>query len=116
MKAKTWTWLKQNMPGIWSYAPPGGPFGRSGVPDRINVWRGIFFAIEAKADKNGYLSDLQRHELEKIKRAGGICAVLYGFEEQKLITIKNLIVNRTKEWIDGGSSAAKAEGTPQPGG
>lgn len=100
MKAKIWTWLKNNMPGLWSYCPAGGAFGRGGVPDRINLWRGVFFAIEAKTDRDCTASDLQKIQLKKIKKAGGISIVMYGFEEHKLKLVRDMILERTKEWVD----------------
>lgn len=100
VKVKIRKWVKDNMPGAWHYAPPGGMFGRNGVPDDIWLWRGKFFAIEAKADDTRGPSDLQRHELNSIKRAGGISCVMYGFEEGKLAKIRQMILTSTKEWVE----------------
>jgi hypothetical protein len=106
-------WVQVSMPGSWHYAPPGGPFGRAGVPDDVWLWRGVFFAIESKADHRNEVTDLQRHVLQKIKKAGGIVAVLYGFEIDKLQRIREMIVERTKEWTDVGDSSS-VRGVPLP--
>jgi hypothetical protein len=75
-------------------------YSKNGAPDDIWLWRGVFFAIESKADENGQVSGLQRFELEKIRRAGGISAVSYGYDEDKLERIKAMILKRTPDWVD----------------
>lgn len=100
VKAKVQQWLKENMPGLWNYAAPGGPFGRAGVPDRLGLWRGVFFAIEVKADHSNKPTALQMKELMAIKANGGISAVLYGFQEDKLHAIRNEIIRRSQYGID----------------
>lgn len=49
----------------------GCAFTRAGVPDLLVCVRGHFVAIEVKAE-NGKLSELQKHNLEQIRKAGGI--------------------------------------------
>lgn len=88
------------MPGLWTYSAPGGPFGKGGTPDRLNLWRGIFFAIEVKRDHTNKPTELQLHQLNLIKKNGGIAAVLYGFEVEKLILIRNTIIQRTPGYVD----------------
>lgn len=83
------------MPGAWGYSSPGGPFGKGGMPDRLGLWRGIFFAIEFKRDHTVKPTDLQKHQLELIRQNGGIAAVLYGYEEHKLIIIRDTILERS---------------------
>jgi penicillin-binding protein-related factor A (putative recombinase) len=100
VKADVYDWLKANMLGAWLYAPPGGAFGRAGTPDRLGLWRGVFFAIEIKRDRTNTVTNLQLKRLLEIKSAGGMALVLYGFEEQKLIYIRNEIVKRTPNWVD----------------
>jgi len=100
VKQKVLVWLKHNMPGVWTYAPPGGAFGRSGVPDRIAVWRGVFFAAEIKADRTRDLTALQAEQLKRIRRGGGIASALYGFEVDKLVRIREAIIARTVDWVD----------------
>lgn len=98
VKQKIRGWVKDNMLGSWHFAVPGGPFGKNGMPDDIWLWRGVFFAIEAKADEDGYVTALQRKSLREIRVAGGISAVLYGFELRKLEQIKVMILDRTPSW------------------
>jgi hypothetical protein len=100
VKLKIYRWINLNMPGLWGYSPRGGPFGKSGVPDRLNLWRGIFFAVEAKADHSCKPTELQWEQLRLIQRNGGIAAVSYGYEEHKLIQIRDLILERTPNFVD----------------
>lgn len=100
VKRKIRQWVRDNMPGAWHYAPPGGAFGRAGVPDDVWLWRGKFFAIEAKADTSRPPTDLQWHELKKIKAAGGISCVMYGFETNKLEIIRRTILDCTRDWVE----------------
>ena len=50
--------------------PATGGFGRSGIPDIVGCYKGVFFAIECKAGK-GIPTALQERELMNIKKAGG---------------------------------------------
>lgn len=51
-------------------------FTRSGVPDILACVNGHFVGIEVKA-KDGRPSELQLHNIRKIREAGGIAFVLY---------------------------------------
>lgn len=100
VKEKIRQWLIVNMPGAWRYAPPGGAFGRGGVPDRLGLWRGVFFAIEVKRDHSVKPTALQMKELKDIQKNGGIAAVLFGFEIHKLERIRDEILRRSQYGID----------------
>lgn len=62
----------------------GGGYQRNGLPDLIICWKGRFIGIELKAE-NGRASELQKYELEQIRKAGGVGLILKpsGFEELK---------------------------------
>lgn len=77
--------------GVWSFPPQAGPFGSSGIPDRIACVRGHLVGIEAKADKTKKPTALQAKCMGDIERAGGKCFVVYDAETIK--TVEN--------WIDG---------------
>lgn len=70
--------------GAWILKTWGGGFQRSGIPDLLCCYNGNFMAIELKAE-NGKLSQLQKFELDKIQKAGGVAIVLRpsDFEEFK---------------------------------
>lgn len=57
------------------FYPVTGGFGASGVPDIIVCYFGWFIGIECKAGKNT-LSALQRQNIARIDKAGGITAVI----------------------------------------
>lgn len=49
----------------------GCGFTQAGVPDLLVCCNGRFVAIEVKAE-NGRVSELQKHNIQEIKQAGGI--------------------------------------------
>ena len=56
--------------GAYYFFPATGGYGRSGVPDIIGCYRGLFFAIECKAGTNKPTA-LQEVEMKKIREASG---------------------------------------------
>ncbi len=61
--------------GAYYFFPATGGFGRSGVPDIIVCYKGIFIGIECKAGKNTTTA-LQDREMQKIMLAGGYALVV----------------------------------------
>ena len=61
--------------GAYYFMPATGGFGRSGVPDIVGCFNGVFFAIECKAGK-GIPTALQEREICRIRRAGGVAFVI----------------------------------------
>lgn len=57
------------------FYPVTGGYGRSGVPDIIGCYRGLFFGIECKAGKNKP-TPLQEKNLKEIRAAGGLDMVV----------------------------------------
>ena len=57
------------------FYPVTGGYGRSGVPDIIVCYRGLFIGIECKASKNKP-TPLQEKNMEDIHKAGGIALVI----------------------------------------
>jgi hypothetical protein len=84
-----------NFPGIWKYAPPGGPFGNVGAPDRFYLWKGVFIAIEAKAEGNKP-TERQLMHLIKINENGGVAAVVTGLDKDKMEKIRGIILRRVQ--------------------
>jgi hypothetical protein len=98
-KIKVWAYeqYKTIFPGHWSYAPRGGVFGKSGTPDRLICWMGIFIAIEIKATADDHPTDLQRQQLNAIAKAGGVAAVLRGKDLRKLYLIRDFALSKVKD-------------------
>ena len=66
------TQLKER--GAYYFYPVTGGYGKSGVPDIIGCYDGLFFGIECKAGKNKTTA-LQDKNIEDILAAGG-CALI----------------------------------------
>ena len=61
--------------GAYYFYPVPGGFGRSGVPDIVGCYQGLFFAIECKAGKNKP-TPLQQKNMDQITDAGGLTWVV----------------------------------------
>jgi Holliday junction resolvase len=61
--------------GAYYFFPAPGGYGRSGVPDIVCCYRGVFIAIECKAGTNKP-TPLQEAEMGKIKKAQGFVLVV----------------------------------------
>lgn len=81
-----------NFKGIFYYAPPGGIFGKAGMPDHLYLWRSVLIAIEVKSP-NGTLTKLQRKTLDDLKDQGAVAAVVFGKDTSKMNLIKSIIEN-----------------------
>ena len=62
----------------------GGGFQKSGIPDILACVNGVMVAVEVKAS-NGRPSELQKLNISRINKSGGIGVFLYpeGFEQFK---------------------------------
>lgn len=67
--------LKKLGSDLYYFFPMTGGYGRSGVPDIIGCYRGMFFAIECKAGKNTTTA-LQDREIEAIRTAEGFALIV----------------------------------------
>jgi Holliday junction resolvase len=56
--------------GAYYFMPATGGYGRSGIPDIVGCFNGVFFAVECKAGRN-IPTALQEREISKIRNAGG---------------------------------------------
>lgn len=61
--------------GAYYFFPVTGGYGRSGVPDIICCYRGIFFAFECKAG-DSTVTALQQKNIDEILAAGGVALVI----------------------------------------
>lgn len=95
VKAFVDKFMMANFPGIWKYSPPGGPFGNVGAPDRFYLWRGVFIAIEVKAEGNKP-TERQMMHLNKIHENGGVAAVVTGLDANKMEMIRGSILGRVR--------------------
>jgi Holliday junction resolvase len=77
--------LKEN--GAYYFFPATGGYGRSGVPDIVACYRGVFIGIECKAGNNKPTS-LQEAEMRKIREANGFTLVI---NEENINDVKVLL-------------------------
>ena len=61
--------------GAYYFYPATGGYGKSGVPDIVGCYKGMFFGIECKAGKNTP-TPLQEKSLREIRAAGGFDIVV----------------------------------------
>jgi len=73
VKKKVVDVIKKN--GAYYFFPATGGYGRSGVPDVVCCYRGVFVAIECKAGTNKP-TPLQEAEMAKIRQAQGFTLVV----------------------------------------
>lgn len=79
------TELLNSYAGIWYYMPVPTGYGRRTV-DYIGCFRGVFFAIETKAEGKAP-TPLQRQTLHAIKDAGGRTFVIDGETPDDLLPL-----------------------------
>jgi len=73
VKKKVVDVIKKN--GAYYFFPATGGYGRSGVPDIVCCYRGMFVAIECKAGSNKPTA-LQEAEMDKIRQTQGFVRVV----------------------------------------
>jgi hypothetical protein len=73
VKKKVVDVIKKN--SAYYFFPATGGYGRSGVPDVVCCYRGVFVAIECKAGNNKPTA-LQEAEMQKIRQAQGFVLVV----------------------------------------
>jgi Holliday junction resolvase len=73
VKKKVVDAIKKN--GAYYFFPATGGYGRSGVPDVVCCYRGMFVAIECKAGSNKPTA-LQEAEMYKIGQAQGFVLIV----------------------------------------
>ena len=81
--------------GVWYYSPQSGPFGKSGIPDRVAIVKGKFIGIECKANISRKPTALQTKTMKEIEEQGGKCFVVYDDE-----TIQKVVDYITEELVE----------------
>lgn len=87
---------------VWYFSPQAGPYGQAGIPDRIGVLTGLFFAVECKADATKKMTALQELCKEKIEAAGGKFFLVY--DKATIEEVRQWIVGTRSRRQEGGSS------------
>jgi len=100
-KIKQWLrkQMKERFPDALHYAPPGGRFGKAGMPDDMwfipsgNPDICVVVAIESKVEGNTP-TQLQMKHLKHLKLCGCISAVMTDKDKVKLEKIYNEVLRR----------------------
>lgn len=100
VKVKIKRWYEQNLPGHWRVSPRGGPFGKAGTGDDVICYLGFFVMIEVKSD-DGQLTGLQTNCLNAVAKAGGVAAVVKGFDVERLFVIKSMVDEKHAAMVRG---------------
>ncbi len=82
IKAAIQRYLKKK--GAWNLKIWGSGIGRTGIPDLLCCYRGRFIALEVKVPGNT-ATKLQEYEINQIRAAGGIAAVVHSKDEVEAI-------------------------------
>lgn len=83
-------YMATHFPGAWKYNPPGGAFGKAGVPDKLFLYKGVMIAIEAKAE-TGIPTKLQIKNLRHLKEQGCIAAIVKGQDLNRMDQIRKAV-------------------------
>ena len=85
VKRKVYEILKKY--NVYYFSPIMSGYGKSGVPDVIACYKGVFIGIECKATEKNKPTDLQQRNLDDIKMKGGWALVIHKDNLQELITL-----------------------------
>ena len=96
------TELKKQIPLIWYSKIHGDPMQKRGIPDFLMCINGKFVAIEFKIFRYRLnITPLQQHEMDKIRKAGGIALVVFRRERDGKICFLDREYDSIKECVDG---------------
>lgn len=84
--------MKQ-LKGCYYFYPVTGGYGKSGVPDIVGCYKGLFFAFECKANGNKP-TPLQELNMSQIRDAGGAALVV---TEHNVLFVKAFLENLASE-------------------
>lgn len=87
--------MKSAFPDIWYYSPPGGAFGKAGVPDHLYLYKGVMIAIECKAGTP--VTALQMKNLKHLQQQGAVSAYIDGIDKVKMQKIIAAIRQRVEK-------------------
>jgi hypothetical protein len=79
-------------PDVWYFMPYMSGMGRAGIPDIIICCRGLFIAVEVKADPKKKTTVLQDRELAAIRAADGEASVVHSESIQELSAMLHAIL------------------------
>ena len=90
---------------VWYFSPQAGPYGVSGIPDRIAIVCGTFVGIECKRDSKHEMTKLQERCQEQIENAGGKFFLVY--DRATIELVRQWIVSTRSRRQESGSSGVR---------
>lgn len=91
-----------NAKGIYWAIIPEGSYGKSGDPDLIVCYKGLFVGLEAKT-YDGHQSNIQKVRQREIEDSGGVYAIVRSVEEVEKVldmAIENIKAHRRNKNVD----------------
>lgn len=80
-----------NAEGVEFHSPQAGPYGGTGVEDRIAIVCGLYLGVEAKADASKKMTAKQELRKKKVLAAGGTHFLVY--DKETIEQVRQWIVN-----------------------
>jgi hypothetical protein len=80
----------------------GSPMQVSGVPDLLGCYRGYFLGLEVKRSADEKATPLQKYNMERIRAAGGIAALIHSVPQAEAVL----------DWIDRREARRSSSGKP----
>lgn len=81
----------------WYFMPVSNGMGVHGLPDFLGHFRGVFFAVETKADEKKDPTPLQRHQLDAIRNTRGRRFVFRGLNSLGFAEFKDWVESITQK-------------------
>lgn len=90
-KVKGWLDKMFKAEGVCYFSPQAGPYGSSGVEDRIAIVCGLYLGVEAKADASKKMTAKQELRKQAVLKAGGTHFLVY--DKATIEAVRQWILN-----------------------
>lgn len=127
-KVKGWLDKMFKEEGVCYFAPQAGPYGSSGVEDRIAIVCGLYLGVEVKADASKKMTAKQELRRAKVLEADGWHFLVY--DKQTIEEVREFIqyvracnsrqegisgvIPRPRYYLEGNTKRATCAGEPSP--
>lgn len=91
-KVKRWLDKMFKAEGVCYFAPQAGPYGGTGIEDRVGIVCGLYLGVEVKADASKKMTAKQELRRDEVIAAGGAHFLVY--DKATIETVRQWIVSR----------------------